>query len=444
VARIRLTVEVRATPARPAAASRSVRRPKPPTSSSALRPRAAFAPNASVRRLGLLLVLVLVALGTWNYLRPIPAVAATISGPAQYAIAGTPPTLPWPNVGSAAVGVSQLGLIAATADASPAPAASLAKVMTALVVLSDKPLVTGETGPILTVTDQDVATYTADKAQGQSVVLVTAGEQLSEFDALQALLIPSGNNIAETLARWDAGSVAAFVVKMNDRAAALHLTHTTFADPAGVSLQTMSTSTDLVAMGMAAMQEAVLAQIVSLPQTILPVAGTAYNTNAALGQNGIIGIKTGSGLNFGANFLFAAAVTIDGHQLTLYGCVMGQPTLDTAFHEAEALISTMQAALGVRQVIARNAVVGAYDSAWGGHSDLVATVDVTLVEWPGMILQQRLSAPTLPIDSSTASGASEGKLHVVLGDQQVDVPVITASPLDPPGMIWRLSRLNLL
>ena len=93
--------------------------------------------------------------------------------------------------------------------------------MTALVVLADKPLAKGDTGPILTMTDQDVATYMADAAEQQSVVPVTAGEQLSEFEALEALLIPSGNNIAETLARWDAGSVAGFVTKMNQRAAAL-------------------------------------------------------------------------------------------------------------------------------------------------------------------------------------------------------------------------------
>src|SRR6202022_3063452 len=132
----------------------------------------------------------------------------------------------------------------------------------------------------------------------------TAGETLTELEALEALLIPSANNIAETLARWDAGTVAAFVTKMNQHAADLHLAHTTFADPAGVSLQTVSTPSDLLLLGMAAMKDGVLAQIVGLPQATLPVAGTVYNVNAALGQSGIIGIKTGSGLNVGAHLLF--------------------------------------------------------------------------------------------------------------------------------------------
>ena len=390
----------------------------------------------------MLLGVLVFAVGAFNYLRPIPTVAATSFRPAQTSVEGTAPALPWPTVGSAAVGSSELGLIATDGDVSPAPAASVAKVMTALVVLGDKPLAMGDAGPVLVITDQDVATYVADAAEQQSVVPVVAGEQMSEFQALQALLIPSANNIAETLARWDAGSIAAFVTRMNQRAAALHLSRTTFADPAGVSTQTVSTPADLLALGMTAMQQEVLAQIVGLPQATLPVVGTVYNVNYALGQSGIIGIKTGSGLNLGANFLFAATATVDGQPLMLYGCVMGQPTLDAAFRAAEALIAAMQPALSVRKVIARYDVAGDYETPWGTHADLVATMNVTLVEWPGMILRQRLDAPAVAVDGTLPSGVSEGKLHIVLGDQQVDVPLVTGGSLDPPGLWWRLSRIS--
>ena len=310
-------------------------------------------------------------------------------------------------------------------------------------MLADKPLAAGQSGPVLIITDEDVATYMTDAAQQQSVVQVVAGERLDEYQALEALLIPSGNNVAETLARWDAGSVTAFVAKMNQRAAALHMMHTTFADPAGVSLQTVSTPSDLLAMGMEAMRQPALAQIVGLPQTTLPVAGIAYNVNAALGQSGIIGIKTGSGLNVGATFLFAAAATVDGRPLTLYGCLMGQPTLDIAFNSAKALIRTVSAALRFRPMVSRNDAVGSYVTAWGSRSDLVATTDVTLVEWPGMILQERLDARDLVVDGPLPSGMRDGTLHIVLGDQQADVPLVTSSSLDPPSLTWRLLRINL-
>lgn len=387
-----------------------------------------------------LAVLVAAALGL-NYLRPIPVVAAKSTVVAQRTIAGAPPLLPWPSAGSAAVGVSGLGKIADSGNESQIPTASVAKVMTALVILHDKPLQLGQTGPSITITDADVQAYQNDRAQQQSVVAVQAGEVLTEYQALQALLIPSGNNIAETLARWDAGSVQAFVDLMNQRASSMGLTRSTFADPAGAAAQTVSTPSDLLALGMTAMDDKVLAQVVSSPSATLPVAGVVYNVDAALGQDGIIGIKTGSGLAQGANFLFAASVTVGGHSVTLYGCVMGQPTLQAAFTEARSLIRAMVPGLTVKQELARNQAVGGYDTAWGTHADVVATTDVFLVEWPGMVLREQLQSPVLSVDKPVDPGTGSGSLHVVLGDYDLDVPLVTATALYPPGRIWRLTRL---
>jgi hypothetical protein len=39
-------------------------------------------------------------------------------------------------------------------------------------------------------------------------------------------------------------------------------------------------------------------------------------------------------------------------------------------------------------------------------------------------------------------GTVEGSEHVVLGDYQLDVPLVTANPLFPPGRFWRLTRLS--
>jgi hypothetical protein len=50
---------------------------------------------------------------------------------------------------------------------------------------------------------------------------------------------------------------------------------------------------------------------------------------------------------------------------------------------------------------------------------------------------------TPAVDGPMPSGTPAGKLHVVLGDQQVDVALITAGTLDPPGTVWRLLRINL-
>ena len=388
-------------------------------------------------------MLLVFGLAAWNYLRPIPAVAAAGTLAATETVPGTTPTLPWPSRGTGAVSVQGLGFIASSGGEQPTPAASVTKVMTALIVLEDKPLKKDEPGPTITLSDTDVAFYDADVANKESVAEVRAGEQLTELEALQGLLIPSANNLAETLARWDAGSVQAFVTKMNQKAAALHLTNTRFTDTSGANPGSVSTPTDLTLLGIAAMKQEVFAQIVAMGQAVLPVAGIVYNVDRVLGQSGIIGIKTGSGLNSGANFLFAATVAVDGHQITVYGCVMGQPTLDLAFASAKSLIGALQAALHVRRVLARNQKIATYVTPWGTQSDLVSSVDVDLVEWPGMVLRQRLDSKTIVVDEPIPAGTQEGNIHMVLGDYNLDVPLVTADPLFPPGRLWRLTRLSL-
>ena len=393
-------------------------------------------------RVGVALLLIVAGLAAFNYLRPIPAVAASALLPATDVVQGTAPSLPWPARGSAAVGVSGLGLVASSGNEEAIPAASVTKVMSALVILNDHPLTGNAEGPEITITDVDVQGYQSDLSQQQSVVKVLAGEQLSELQLLEGMLIPSANNLAETAARWSAGSIDSFVAKMNSLTHVLRMTHTRFADTSGASPDSISTPSDLVRLGMHAMANPVFASIVAKAQVDLPVAGTVYNVDAAVGQDGIIGVKTGSGLNSGANFLFAASVTVDGREILIHGCVMGVPTLAAAFDSARALIRAMTPALHVRRVIARNQSVATYTAPWGDGTDLVSQVDVDLAEWPGMVLRERLDAETLTLDQPLPANSREGTEHVVLGDYVLDVPLLTADPMYPPGRVWRLTRLS--
>ena len=392
-------------------------------------------------RIGGVLLLLVAGLLTFNYVRPIPAVAATASVPTSTTLPGAPPVLPWPRPGSGAVAISGLGMIASSGKEAQMPAASVAKVMTALLILEDKPLKLGDPGPSILITDADVQAYQADKNDKQSVVEVRSGEQLSEFQALEGLLVPSANNFAFTLANWDAGSVDKFVAKMNKRATALGLRHTKFADPAGALAQTVSTSSDLVALGMTAMNQEVFAQIVAKTSAKLPVAGTVFSVDYALGQSGLIGIKTGSGFNQGANFLFAASITVGGFTKIMFGCVMGLATLADAFSAAKALIAAVQPILIVKRIVSKYQSVGSYEPPWGGHSELLSTTNVDLVEWPGMILRRSVRAPALAITEPLASGTDAGVLHITLGDYSLDVPLTTSGSLYPPGRFWRLIRL---
>jgi serine-type D-Ala-D-Ala carboxypeptidase (penicillin-binding protein 5/6) len=236
----------------------------------------------------------------------------------------------WPEYGQAAFVETGQSQIQAGPNQHPAPIASVAKVMTAYVVLRDHPLQVGQDGPTITLTDADVADTDRRAAQGESVVPIAAGEQLTEREALQALLLPSANNIAAVLARWDAGSVEGFVDRMNATARSLGMTDTRYTDPSGYDEATVATAADQVRIVDRAMRLPVFASIVATPSATLPVAGTVFNTNTLLGYDGFVGVKTGSTDAAGGCFAFRAIRWIDGKRTTITGVVLGQPGTDQA------------------------------------------------------------------------------------------------------------------
>jgi D-alanyl-D-alanine carboxypeptidase (penicillin-binding protein 5/6) len=252
------------------------------------------------------------------------AIAASFALQSESSRAGTV----WPASGQAAFVRSGDPVIHTGPDQHAAPIASVAKVMTAYLVLRHHPLRPGWDGPTITLTDADVADTDRRRGREESVVPVVAGEQLTERQALQALLLPSANNIAVVLARWDAGSPERFVARMNAVARSLGMTRTRYTDPSGYDDGTVSTASDQVRIVVRAMRLPVFASIVATPSATLPVAGTVHNTNTLLGYDGFVGVKTGSDAAAGGCFAFRAVRRIHGRRTTITGVVLGQPGSD--------------------------------------------------------------------------------------------------------------------
>jgi serine-type D-Ala-D-Ala carboxypeptidase (penicillin-binding protein 5/6) len=275
------------------------------------------------RSTGLLVVIAAIAASYGLQLGAFSSSVDILRGERPDSLEGVSGTV-WPAYGQAAVRIGR-SQVQAGPNQHAAPIASVAKVMTAYLVLRDHPLRLGQDGPAITLTDADVADTDRRRGRGESVVPVVAGELLTERQALQALLLPSANNIAAVLARWDAGSVDRFVVRMNATARSLGMAHTRYADPSGSDDATVSTAADQVRIVDRAMRLPVFASIVATPSATLPVAGTVYNTNTLLGHDGFVGVKTGSNTAAGGCFAFRAIRWIDGKRTTITGVVLGQP-----------------------------------------------------------------------------------------------------------------------
>jgi serine-type D-Ala-D-Ala carboxypeptidase (penicillin-binding protein 5/6) len=216
------------------------------------------------------------------------------------------------------------GPVHATPHAREVPIASVAKVMTAYVVLQRRPIPEGAAGFTLNVTRADVSDWHRRVARGESTVPVRAGEKLTERQALAALLLPSANNVAIMLARRVSGSVAAFVKQMNRAASALGMRHTVYTDPSGFDAKTRSIPTDQLVLARAAMHSRFIRLMVNRTHLSIPVAGTIHNTDTLLRHDGFVGIKTGSMSASGGCFLFASRRLAHGRVVTMIGIVLGQ------------------------------------------------------------------------------------------------------------------------
>jgi serine-type D-Ala-D-Ala carboxypeptidase (penicillin-binding protein 5/6) len=378
------------------------------------------------------------AAGGFQYIRPIPATATDVVVPPSELV-GTTPTLPWPARGMAALVIDGLGAVGNSGGTTPAPIASTTKIMTALLILEDHPLQLNESGPVLVVSRSDAATYYAERNQGESVVPVVAGEQLTEYQLLQGLLLPSASNFADMLANWDAGGVAAFITRMNARAAALGMSATHYADVSGFSPSSVSIPTDLIKLAQTAMRLPAFAQIVAQSQATLPVAGVIHNLDTLLGQNGVVGIKTGHTDQAGGCFVFAADLTIDGSPVRIYGAVMGQPNfLPGAFAATTTLLTGLRPLLHLRTIAKKGDVIAHYHTAWGESGAIVADNAVGWVLIDGTTVVRRATVDQLP--QSLPARTRVGRLALNAGDRSADIPLLTEESINGPDLGWRLTR----
>jgi D-alanyl-D-alanine carboxypeptidase (penicillin-binding protein 5/6) len=374
-----------------------------------------------------------------QYLRPIPVATVQV---ATVRIPGTAPELAWPSTGDAAVAVQGVGLLGQVRGTHSVPVAGLAQVLTAYVVLSDHPLATGNAqGPSIPVNADTLTSYQAGLANQESEVPVTTGESLTELDALEGLLIDSGGDMATLLADWDAQSVTAFVAKMNTVAAKLGLSSTHITDPSGVDPATTSSAEDLIRLGEAAISIPVLRQMVSLGQANVPGTAVVYNLNFDLGQDGIVGIKTGSDSSAQGCYLFAAQQSIGFREVTVVGAILGQPggslgPNTNAVDAGDALVKSTFAALHADTVLAPGQNAGEVTAPWGASAPLTVAKPVDVVGWPGLAVT--VTAHTQSIKGGLASGATVGTIRT--GSASAPVTLHTASSLSGPGLWWRITR----
>lgn len=390
-----------------------------------------------------IVVAVIVALGVVQVVRPVvkPSLAVTISP--SNVISGTRPSMPWPSGTQADAAVQGVAAWPEHGPSNPIPIGSLAKMMTADLVLKAHPLSIGSNGPSLTMTPEDATLYQQDANNQQSVMYVKSGEKLSELLLLEGLLVPSGNNVATMLGNWVGGNSTHFAQEMNQTAKSLGLTHTYYHGPVGLNAATVSTAADQMKFAEIMMKNPVFREIVDMPQLSVPGSSTLeYNYNKLVTHNGVIGVKTGSTVQSGGCVVLAKTVTVGTRTFTVYSAVLGANTknqLNAALADADAILNAAGKAVGTHSVIAQGETVGAIKAPWQSSIPLVTTKSAEFIGWPGLHYTLHLTTH-IPTGTTIAAGTVVGTLSAQLGSQAVSVPIKTAASLNPPSLTYRLSR----
>ncbi len=351
-------------------------------------------------------------------------------------------TIKWPYGTEGTIMIDHYGIISKTTHQQPISIASVAKIMTAYLILKDHPLHIGQNGPIINITKNDVKIYIKDKKNQQSVLKIAKNEKLSEKQLLEGLLVPSGNDCASILAKWDSGSVKTFVKKMNETAKQLGMNHTHYADPAGVRLYTVSTADDQLKLIQKAMQLHIFRNIVSKPQVNLPIVATVYNVNYDLGKDGIIGIKTGSMPQCGGNFAFADKYYLKWKKILILGVLLGEygekPLMD-ALKSSINIINQAKSDIHLSQIFKKNQKIGYAKFIWLKRVPLILKNSFYALTWPGIkynviFKEKRIKLP-LTKDQII------GYLYVYNHFMDKKIPVEIAASINKPTLVEKLKSI---
>jgi len=313
--------------------------------------------------------------------------------------------------------------------------ASTTKIMTAILILESLPL------------DQKVKVPGAAVRAAGSVLGLHRGETFTVEQLLYAMLVPSANDAAITLAVAEAGSVKAFVAKMNARAGEMGLTNTHFVNNCGLhAANHYSSAKDMAKIASYAMRDPVFRRIVSTREYTLPHAGGAAprlikTSNELLEDvDWVNGIKTGS--TPWAGYCLVSSATKDG--LTLISVVLGAKDQNTREAESKALLTYGFERCRLKKLVDGGAVIA--DVPAPDPLDREVRL-VTASSYTRRLLgegevtgQVKLSREvTLPVKA----GEVLGKLEFFQGDADLGfVPLVAAETVELPTIRMILDHLN--
>lgn len=304
------------------------------------------------------------------------------------------------------------------------PTASTAKMILALAVMEKKPFNLGEAGETITIDQEDYANYNWYVNNNGSTTPVLLGGQLTQYEALVSVMLASSNNMADKLAIWAFGSIDEYRAYATDMLQRLGADNTNIGgDASGYSANTTSTASDLALIGQHLMRNPVLAEIVGTKQYSVPMAGILTNTNQLLGQDGVVGIKTGW-IGIASGYCLVSAYEESGHIVTI--ALLGAPTRQSSFEDSRQIILALQEQLRPVELVAAGQEIARYDTWWAGQIAIASEEGLSELAWNGVEANFNIEGETLIIN---------------IGDKTTEVQARPTKEIPEPTFWQKLLRV---
>lgn len=310
-------------------------------------------------------------------------------------------------------------ILAAKNENEKSEPASITKIMTALIALEN-----ADIKKIVTIPSA------AAGVEGSSIY-IKAGEKYSLEDLLYGLMLRSGNDAATAIAIDVAGSVDAFVEKMNQKAQELGCTGTHFNNPHGLPDEKhYTTAHDMALITAAALRNDTFVKIVSTKNYTAEPDGAGetrswQNKNKLLWQyEGAIGVKTGYTKSAGKTYVGAA----DRNGIRIAVVVLGAKDM---WGDAATLLDDAFASYQQVDLIKDGQSTGVTPVLEGLSSEVEGITEGSLSKTLTKEEQERIVTKCVyqtPLYAPVAKGDIIGSMQVYLDDEMIgSVPIVAAA-----------------
>lgn len=315
--------------------------------------------------------------------------------------------------------------LAAHSATSQRSIASTTKLMTAYLALEDLSL--GER--------LEVPPYSP--APAESVAGLIAGERLTVRDLLTAMMLPSANDAAATIAVGVAGSEGAFVGEMNRAARDLGLEDTSYSNPIGLDdIGNYSSAADLAKLTTILLEDRRFRRIVAQPEAELS-SGTmprhvVTRNTLMLSDPSVDGVKTGHTID--AGYVLVASAKRKG--VPLVSVVLGAPSEAERDAVSEQLLNYGFSRYRRRTPFARREELAQADVKYADEDlALAAARNVAARVRADQGFDTVIDAPA-QVEGPIEAGQRLGSVTVLLDGKSIGrVPLVAATAVPAPSVV---------